>query len=293
MKHLRVLAISLAILCVMLLPTAQCNVDNHTAALWHFDEGTGTTAYDASPNGNDGNIIGAIYVPGKFNYSLEFDGLDDYVEVPDSSSLNLTDEVTIEAWVNWKGTGDSWQTIVTKGIHYAGSNENYALYINRDGKYVCFVLTTENDGRVYFSSPLNSVHVGAWFHVMATYNGTEGVAKIYLNARLEATETSFSGNLTTNDQSLRIGHRQYSNHYFNGTLDKVRIGNKAAIPHKILGDVNGDGKVDIQDIALVTFAFGSYPEHPRWNPDCDFNGDNKVDIRDIVIVAKEYGKTWS
>ena len=289
-KHLRVLVLFLAMLCMLSLPAVQCNGSNHTAALWLFDENTGNIAYDSSPNGNNGTIYGATWVHGKFNYALEFDGSDDYVEVPDSSSLNLTEEVTIEAWVNWRGAGDSWQTIVAKGIYPSSSNESYALFINRDGKYVCFVLTT--DTRHYFSSPLNSVPVGMWFHVMATYNGTDGVAKIYLNARLVATET-LSGSLLTNDQSLRIGHREGSNHYFNGTLDKVRIGNKAAIPHKILGDVNGDGKVDIQDVALVAFAFGSYPGHLRWNPDCDFNGDGRVDIRDIVIVAKEFGKTWS
>jgi hypothetical protein len=69
---------------------------------------------------------------------------------------------------------------------------------------------------------------------------------------------------------------------------------------KLLGDVNGDGKVDIKDIALVAKSFGAVgpnyfypgsPPSPNWNPDADLNGDNKIDIKDIVIVALNFGKT--
>jgi len=60
---------------------------------------------------------------------------------------------------------------------------------------------------------------------------------------------------------------------------------------KIMGDINGDGKVDIKDIAVLSLAFGSYPGHPRWNPDADLNKDGKVDIKDIAIGASNFGKT--
>jgi len=66
------------------------------------------------------------------------------------------------------------------------------------------------------------------------------------------------------------------------TLVKVRL----------LGDINGDGKIDIRDIATVALAFGSYPSHPRWNPEADLNYDGKVDIKDIAIVARSFGKTY-
>jgi hypothetical protein len=59
----------------------------------------------------------------------------------------------------------------------------------------------------------------------------------------------------------------------------------------IVGDVNGDSKVDIKDILIVAKAYGSYPSPPRWNPNADVNCDDKVDIKDILITAKNYGKT--
>jgi hypothetical protein len=59
---------------------------------------------------------------------------------------------------------------------------------------------------------------------------------------------------------------------------------------RIMGDINGDGKVDGKDIATAAKAFGTIPGDPRWNLDCDINGDGKVDGKDIVLVARNFGK---
>jgi len=64
----------------------------------------------------------------------------------------------------------------------------------------------------------------------------------------------------------------------------------------MLGDLTGpegvpEGKVDMRDVYLVARAFGSYPSHPRWNPNADINNDGKVDMRDIYVVARNFGKT--
>jgi len=60
---------------------------------------------------------------------------------------------------------------------------------------------------------------------------------------------------------------------------------------RIVADVNGDGKVDITDVAMASAAFGSYPGHPRWNPAADVNRDGKVDIADVAIVSSKFGTT--
>jgi hypothetical protein len=62
-----------------------------------------------------------------------------------------------------------------------------------------------------------------------------------------------------------------------------------AIKVRFMGDINGDGKVDIKDVSTVALAFGTFPGHPRWNPDADINLDGKVDIRDVSIVARRFG----
>jgi hypothetical protein len=67
---------------------------------------------------------------------------------------------------------------------------------------------------------------------------------------------------------------------------------------RLLGDIDGDGKVDGKDLGLVGAAFASYgpdfwypgsPPSPRWDPNADVNGDNKVDGKDLGIVASRFG----
>ena len=82
------------------------------------------------------------------------------------------------------------------------------------------------------------------------------------------------------------------------TADNVYIDGTVKI--KMLGDINGDGIIDLQDIALEAIAFGSAaedkPQTPwnetnKWNPEADLNGDGIVDIVDLVIVGINFGKT--
>jgi hypothetical protein len=59
---------------------------------------------------------------------------------------------------------------------------------------------------------------------------------------------------------------------------------------RYLGDVNGDNKIDIEDIYTIAMAFGSYPPSPRWNPDFDLDQNLKIDISDIYLIAINFGK---
>ena len=62
---------------------------------WDFDEGIGSTANDETTNNNDGSLSG-----GKFGNALKFDGLNDYVNIPDNPTLDITGDITLEAWIN-------------------------------------------------------------------------------------------------------------------------------------------------------------------------------------------------
>jgi hypothetical protein len=53
-------------------------------------------------------------------------------------------------------------------------------------------------------------------------------------------------------------------------------------------DLNGDGEVNIEDIAIWGAAFGSSSGHPRWNPITDMNSDGKIDMIDAVLIAKAW-----
>jgi len=63
------------------------------------------------------------------------------------------------------------------------------------------------------------------------------------------------------------------------------------LPTALVGDVNGDGKVNILDMALIAKAFGSSFGDSRYKPEYDLNNDKAVNIIDIAIAAKNFGKT--
>jgi len=58
-----------------------------------------------------------------------------------------------------------------------------------------------------------------------------------------------------------------------------------------LGDVNGDGRADMKDVAYVAKRFGSNPSSPLWDSNADMNDDDRVDMKDIAAVARNFGKT--
>src|SRR5262249_48032634 len=83
-------------------------------AAYGFEEGTGTTTADSSGSGNTGTLTAATWsASGKFGKALSFNGTNAWVTVADANSLDLTNAMTIEAWVNPTALND-WRNILTK-----------------------------------------------------------------------------------------------------------------------------------------------------------------------------------
>ena len=61
---------------------------------------------------------------------------------------------------------------------------------------------------------------------------------------------------------------------------------------RIMGDVNGDGRVDMKDIALIARSFGCTSTSPRWNSACDLCGDGVINMKDIALAARNFGKQY-
>lgn len=68
-------------------------------------------------------------------------------------------------------------------------------------------------------------------------------------------------------------------------------GKSGSFEISLFGDLNGNGKVDMADIAISAAAFGSYPGHSRWTPVVDVNKDHIINVRDIALIARRFGKT--
>lgn len=60
----------------------------------------------------------------------------------------------------------------------------------------------------------------------------------------------------------------------------------------IIGDINGDGKVDMKDISYVARRFLCLPSDSLWDPVADINNDGRIDMKDISLVARHFGEHY-
>ena len=119
--------------------------DDSLVASYNFDEGHGKIVYDSSGNKNNGRIKNPIWrKEGKFGGALEFGDHDNIVVIPDSDSLDLTDGMTISAWVKPKESSTSWTTIALKEN---GSQLSYALYAKCSGRRSCGMIYSKGAER--------------------------------------------------------------------------------------------------------------------------------------------------
>ncbi|NIO44637.1 MAG: hypothetical protein GTN36_03745 [Candidatus Aenigmarchaeota archaeon] len=198
-----------------------------------FDEGSGIKVHDSSDYENDGTIYGngISWTDGKFGSALDFPGTDErYVAVSDSPSLDITDEITIEAWIYPEKIDDT-------GSPYIVSKN----YDHPDEMTYAFLIHYSPVGQI--TGVLNEININGikilstnqWYHVAMSWNGN--LAKIFVNGN-KTGETTFAGPLTPNDYRLVVGARNDGgtpptlNTYrqFNGTIDNLRIYNKALTP---------------------------------------------------------------
>ncbi len=201
---------------------------------WHFDEGTEGLVGDSSGNGNNGTIHGTNMATGKIGTALEFDGLDDYVSIPDAPTLNPVAEITLSAWVNpCVIPQDGWNKIIAKPYtNYTTPWQQYALALH-DNQFV-FELNTEGAKDVIAST--ETLEPNTWYHVTGTYDGSE--MRIYVNAALNGTIQK-SGAIVAYPTDVHIGAGIYSDaetEYLNGTIDEVKIYSRALSAEEIRAD---------------------------------------------------------
>ena len=236
-------------------------IDPSTVALWHFDEESGSTVYDATANHNDGTIHGATWVGTdggqwdnrsdvKFSSgsAMQFDGVDDFIDIGTSLSYSFThDDFTIEAWIKTT-SGKFDNEIVAKGGSCADGG--YKLITHEGPLRGSF---SNQDAKPYYEIVYNqTVNDGNWHHVVFVVKGlktSNTYAYLYIDGEkapiqcgrinytymdggwIEVGEGPFdttTWNISTNS-SLGIGYSKNAvcPYFFDGIIDEVMILNKS------------------------------------------------------------------
>ena len=149
--------------------------------------------------------------PGTCKYA-DFDGVDDYIEVPDHPSLDLSDALTVAAWVNVRTLPSGLHTIVSK-------DWNYEFHINSGGQV--FWWWNDSGGTTRSLTTAASLSLNQWHHVAIVYES--GAQTIFIDGSPAAT-SSFTGTLRLNDVPLFIGTDwNFISRAFDGFIDEVNI----------------------------------------------------------------------
>jgi len=231
------------------------DIDPTLVGYWKFDEGSGTTAADASGNGNHGTLQnGPTWTTGQIGGALRFDGTNDLVLVPDAASLKPTSTLSVFLWINKEASDTAIRAAITKEN---ASNRGWLIYHESTDKLTCG-LDTDNNQRYDADELLtstNTVSRGSWHHVGFTFN--LGVLTVYVDGLANGSKTLTETNIPSDPDALRIGIRgDGKTQPWAGLLDEVRIYNRVLSAAEIAALAQRDATPPSAPAGLTATASG-------------------------------------
>ena len=177
---------------------------------------------------------GATFAPGKVRQAFSFDGVDDFVEVPDAPALTPPNGITLAAWV-FRTTQNAGDIISKDGEGFA---RQYILNVGQNNKFRAHVGVP---GGLMFVESTSTAPLNTWTHVAMTYDGNN--LNLYVNGLLEGS-VGVTGPISQGTQPVRIGGGAptgYPQFFFAGSIDEVQIYDRALAQDEIGTIVNSGG----------------------------------------------------
>jgi hypothetical protein len=189
---------------------------------------------DTSGYGNNGVITNATWAPGRYGGALKFAG-NGWVTINSAPSIELSKSLTLEAWIypdkpmyDWKDVimkQRSWSTDPKYGISY------YLTAASQWGPPTGGVTTSAEQ---MVKGPA-FLPIGKWSHLATSYDGA--TVRLYLNGALIGSK-AVTGGIAGGTGPLRIGGNGIWGEYFHGSIDEVRVYNRALTVDEIRADMN-------------------------------------------------------
>jgi len=215
----------------------QTILSDNAVAYYRLGETSGTTARDSSGNGLHGTYVNGVTLGalgplvGDSNTAASFDGVDDYIILPNSASLLPTTALTLEAWINPKDLITDQHIISTAGPGPSPYGHDYYMRLVDRG------LEFRINDVPFFVS--NAITVdNQWYHVVATYDQVESLRKIYVNNNLLGIN-SYNSPVNTGHNYVTIGLNARTLAFgtnfipFKGLIDEVVVFNTALSAERI------------------------------------------------------------
>jgi hypothetical protein len=220
---------------------------NGLVGWWPFNG----NANDESLNGNNGTVNGATLTNDRFgnaNSAFSFDGINDWIVVPDNNSLDITQELTLSAWINLSSI-NSFNCIISKDIN--ATDEGYRLDILNNKLRMIKTNSSNSQGNTVIDENF-------WIHTLVTFKND--TVNFYLNGESDGTFFA-QGSITPTLNNLTFGvQNQVSTlQYVNGALDDIGIWNRALTQEEITDLYNAVNCFDNTEITpqINSLAAGS------------------------------------
>ena len=207
---------------------------NSTVLHLRFNDDSTVNVTDISGYGNNGaSLNGTVWVNNascrtNFGGCMNFDGINDYIDVSNSASLNLTNKFTISAWINLNNLTGLHRIVSKRDLTQPG--QGYGLAVNGQG----LRFTTYNV-QDYDTSGNYITQTNHWYHVALVFNSSN-TANFYVDGVLKESITGASP-AGTNPSDLFIGVYKDNTgavtEFWNGTLDEVMIINRSLTPDEV------------------------------------------------------------
>ena len=152
-----------------------------------------------------------------------------YFRIADGPLMDLTDAMSITAWIRLTSLSTELRSIFSK-------DENYEFHIN-NSRQVYWWWNNSNGTARSFVSPANSITLGTWHHIGVVYSSTR--QSIYIDGVERAFTTYANEILMTNNDPMEIGADQGINdRIWNGAIDEIKLYDRALSGAEVSADMN-------------------------------------------------------
>jgi len=262
---------------------------------WKFNEGQGSIAYDSAGN-NHGTIYGATWTTGQINAALSFDGVDDYVDIPYDSSLDIDaqDGITLSVWINLNTYPDKLHQGPIFGL-YDSTDAGYKNYLFISKSIYGNLITWDHFPPSYGWIDSIKPDLNTWYNIAVVEDSSQKA--IYINGTLDVSDNIPESYQGKTPDTIRIGNRAdgLATFYFNGIIDEVSIYDRAlsaeeiwkiyreGMGNKAFAPYPPDGATHVDPNVVLSWAPGT----GAFSHDV-YLGTSYDDINDANTLSDEY-----
>jgi hypothetical protein len=208
----------------VLTTSSYARIDPKTVVgMWSFDEGRDDVAADSSANENDGTLQnGPEWTEGKFGEAIQFDGVDDYVDMGNADHLSITGDFTFSMWVDISEYPTGWRNMLSKLVNDTNAEFNFRY---KNSTQAQFYFGTGAAAIICSWNPSEDLPLDTWTHIGGVRKSKEYL-KLYFDGA-EKRSQNISVDAISTDAHVTIGRQSDNKFYFSGSIDEVIIFNAA------------------------------------------------------------------